>query len=103
MSRETEPYVLYGSYASYYTAKTRSLLRKKGIPFVERLPSALLPLPGCREDISCQRVRHGLLQYPGRRQRPDGIQYHRLGRRRLYGAADKGTTVAEWTGKVAMG
>ena len=32
-------YVLYGSYASYYTAKTRSYLRKKGIPFVERLPS----------------------------------------------------------------
>lgn len=32
-------YVLYGSYASYYTAKTRSYLRKKGIPFIERLPS----------------------------------------------------------------
>jgi glutathione S-transferase len=32
-------YTLYGSYASYYTAKSRSLLRKKGIPFVERLPS----------------------------------------------------------------
>ena len=30
---------LYGSYASYYTAKVRSYLRKKGIPFVERLPS----------------------------------------------------------------
>jgi glutathione S-transferase len=36
----TAPYVLYGSYASYYTAKTRALLRKKGIDFVERLPSA---------------------------------------------------------------
>jgi glutathione S-transferase len=35
----TAPYVLYGSYASYYTAKTRSLLRKKGVDFVERLPS----------------------------------------------------------------
>ena len=35
----TEPYVLFGSHASYYTAKTRSYLRKKGIPFVERLPS----------------------------------------------------------------
>jgi len=35
----TSPYTLYGSYASYYTAKTRSYLRKKGIPFVERLPS----------------------------------------------------------------
>lgn len=33
-------YVLYGSHASYHTAKTRSYLRKKGIPFVERLPSA---------------------------------------------------------------
>lgn len=32
-------HTLYGSYASYYTAKSRSLLRKKGIPFVERLPS----------------------------------------------------------------
>ena len=35
----TNPYTLYGSYASYYTAKSRSYLRKKGIPFVERLPS----------------------------------------------------------------
>lgn len=35
----TAEYVLYGSYASYYTAKVRGLLRKKGIPFVERLPS----------------------------------------------------------------
>jgi glutathione S-transferase len=34
-----DQYILYGSYASYYTAKTRSYLRKKGIPFVERLPS----------------------------------------------------------------
>jgi glutathione S-transferase len=33
-------YVLYGSYASYYTAKARACLRKKGVPFVERLPSA---------------------------------------------------------------
>jgi glutathione S-transferase len=33
------PYFLYGAYASFYTAKTRSYLRKKGIPFVERLPS----------------------------------------------------------------
>jgi hypothetical protein len=30
--------VLYGSYASYHTAKTRSYLRKKGIPVVERPP-----------------------------------------------------------------
>ena len=35
----TEPCFLYGSHASYHTAKTRSYLRKKGIPFVERLPS----------------------------------------------------------------
>ena len=32
-------YTLFGSYASYYTAKVRGYLRKKGIPFVERLPS----------------------------------------------------------------
>ena len=35
----SDPYILYGSYASYYTAKVRSYLRKKAIPFVERLPS----------------------------------------------------------------
>jgi glutathione S-transferase len=34
------PYVLYGSHASYATAKSRSYLRKKGIVFIERLPSA---------------------------------------------------------------
>ena len=33
------PYILYGAYASYYTAKSRAYLRKKGIPFEERLPS----------------------------------------------------------------
>ncbi|MEO0996379.1 MAG: glutathione S-transferase N-terminal domain-containing protein [Pseudomonadota bacterium] len=32
------PFVLYGAECSYYTAKLRSYLRKKGIPFVERLP-----------------------------------------------------------------
>ena len=41
------PYTLYGSYASYYTAKVRACLRKKGIPFVERLPSA----PRFREHV----------------------------------------------------
>ncbi len=41
-------YTLFGSYASYYTAKTRSYLRKKGIPFVERLPSH----PLFRETVS---------------------------------------------------
>lgn len=40
MSGEDQSAVaLYGSYASYYTAKTRCYLRKKGIPFVERPPS----------------------------------------------------------------
>ena len=55
----TDTYTLYGSYASYYTAKSRSHLRKKGIPFVERLPSenrfrehvrptsALIVFPSC--------------------------------------------------------
>ncbi len=39
MPETTSVYTLYGSYASYYTAKVRSYLRKKGIGFVERLPS----------------------------------------------------------------
>lgn len=40
MVSSPEPEVfLYGSYASYATAKTRCYLRKKGIPFVERLPA----------------------------------------------------------------
>ena len=30
------PYTLYGSYASYYTAKVRALLRKKGIRYEVR-------------------------------------------------------------------
>ncbi|MEM7099330.1 MAG: glutathione S-transferase family protein [Pseudomonadota bacterium] len=38
-SEPTGHYILYGSYASYYTAKNRVYLRKKGIPFLERLPS----------------------------------------------------------------
>lgn len=33
------PYRLYGAYASLYTGKTRSYLRKKGVPFEEYLPS----------------------------------------------------------------
>jgi glutathione S-transferase len=36
---DTPACTLYGSYASYYTAKVRAFLRKKGIPFEERLPS----------------------------------------------------------------
>lgn len=35
----SDTYTLYGSHASYYTAKSRAMMRKKGIPFVERLPS----------------------------------------------------------------
>ncbi|HYD46372.1 MAG TPA: glutathione S-transferase N-terminal domain-containing protein [Phenylobacterium sp.] len=42
------PYVLYGAYASFYTAKTRSYLRKKGVRFIERLPSH----PRFRETVS---------------------------------------------------
>ncbi|MBX3485608.1 glutathione S-transferase family protein [Phenylobacterium sp.] len=42
------PFVLYGAYASFYTGKTRSYLRKKGIPFVERLPSH----PRFRQEVS---------------------------------------------------
>jgi len=40
MNSTPEPEVyLYGSYASYAAAKTRCYLRKKGIPFVERVPA----------------------------------------------------------------
>jgi glutathione S-transferase len=42
------PFTLYGAYASFYTGKTRSYLRKKGIAFVERLPSH----PRFREEVS---------------------------------------------------
>jgi hypothetical protein len=35
-------YTLYGSYASYCTAKARACLRKKGVPFVERRASRLV-------------------------------------------------------------
>ncbi len=41
-------YILYGAHASFYTGKTRSYLRKKNIPFIERLPSH----PRFREVIS---------------------------------------------------
>jgi hypothetical protein len=30
--RNESPYILYGSYASYTTAETRSNVRKKGVP-----------------------------------------------------------------------
>ncbi|HRO03449.1 MAG TPA: glutathione S-transferase family protein [Terricaulis sp.] len=55
-------YVLYGAYASYYTGKTRAYLRKKGIPFVERLPSH----PRFREVVSptAQSKRIPILETP---------------------------------------
>lgn len=55
-------YVLYGAYASYYTAKTRAYLRKKGIPFVERLPSH----PRFRDQVSpaAQSKRIPILETP---------------------------------------
>lgn len=39
LGTSSSSYILYGSYASYYTAKVRAYLRKKQIPFAERLPS----------------------------------------------------------------
>ena len=43
----SDQYTLYGSYASYYTAKVRSYLRKKGVPFVERLPAIRCSVTKC--------------------------------------------------------
>ncbi len=60
----TDSYVLYGSYASYYTAKVRACLRKKGIPFVERLPSA----PRFREHVRPTSGSHRIPQL----ETPDG-------------------------------
>ena len=59
-----EPYVLYGSHASYATAKSRSYLRKKGIPFVERLPAA----PRFREYVRPTSESHRIPQLEA----PDG-------------------------------
>ena len=52
------PYVLYGSHASYATAKSRSYLRKKGIPFIERLPSS----PRFREYVRPKSENHRIPQ-----------------------------------------
>ena len=57
-------YVLYGAYASYATAKSRSYLRKKGIPFVERLPAA----PRFREYVRPTSENHRIPQLEA----PDG-------------------------------
>lgn len=64
MASETTPYVLYGSHASYATAKTRSYLRKKGILFVERLPAA----PRFREYVRPTSESHRIPQLEA----PDG-------------------------------
>jgi glutathione S-transferase len=58
------PYILYGSHASYATAKSRSYLRKKGIPFVERLPSS----PRFREHVRPTSENHRIPQLEA----PDG-------------------------------
>jgi len=58
------PYVLYGSHASYATAKSRSYLRKKGIPFIERLPSS----PRFREYVRPTSENHRIPQLEA----PDG-------------------------------
>ena len=49
---------LYGSYASYVTAKTRSYLLKKGIPFVERVPGH----PRFREHVRANTLNHRIPQ-----------------------------------------
>jgi len=53
---QREVYTLYGSYASYYTAKTRSYLRKKGVAFVERLPSDPVFRNKVRPDSGSHRI-----------------------------------------------
>jgi glutathione S-transferase len=58
------PYILYGSHASYATAKSRSYLRKKGIPFIERLPAA----PRFREHVRPSSGSHRIPQL----ETPDG-------------------------------
>ncbi|MDG2048998.1 MAG: glutathione S-transferase N-terminal domain-containing protein, partial [Myxococcota bacterium] len=63
MSRGS-PYILYGSHASYATAETRSYLRKKDIPFLERLPSS----PRFREYVRPTSQNHRIPQL----ETPDG-------------------------------
>jgi len=62
MSRDQ--YTLYGSYASYATAKTRSYLRKKNIPFVERVPG----VTRFRQYVRQQSLNHRIPQIEA----PDG-------------------------------
>ena len=49
---------LYGSYASYVTAKTRCYLLKKGIPFIERVPGH----PRFRDYIRANTLNHRIPQ-----------------------------------------
>ena len=49
---------LYGSFASYWTAKTRCYLLKKSIPFVERLPGH----PRFREHVRANTLNHRIPQ-----------------------------------------
>ena len=49
---------LYGSHASYWAAKTRCYLLKKGIPFVERLPGH----PRFREHVRANTLNHRIPQ-----------------------------------------
>ncbi len=63
----SQPYVLYGSYASYFTARTRAQLRKKGIDYVERLPSA----PRFREHVRVVSGSHRIPQL----ETPDGPKF----------------------------
>ena len=49
---------LYGSHASYWAAKTRCYLLKKGIPFIERLPGH----PRFREHVRASTLNHRIPQ-----------------------------------------
>lgn len=57
-------FTLYGSYASYATAKPRSYFRKKGIPFIERVPG----IPRFREYVRKSSDNHRIPQV----ETPDG-------------------------------
>jgi glutathione S-transferase len=57
-------YILYGSHVSYATAKSRSYLRKKGIPFIEHVPG----VPRFREYVRETSQNHRIPQLEA----PDG-------------------------------
>jgi hypothetical protein len=58
-------YILYGSHVSYATAKSRSYLRKKGIPFIEHVPG----VPRFREYVRETSQNHRIPQLEA----PEGI------------------------------